>query len=95
MDETKELPKIEENVKENTDNDKRRVFVAQIGFWQPDSGPVQLLARDEAHARELLPKMLSHFRDLVIYDLVDQSNIVKPQAIETPDVSPPAGTQVH
>jgi acetyl-CoA carboxylase carboxyltransferase component len=72
-------------------NENRKVFVAQISFDATDSGPIQLLARDEKHALELIPKMLGHLKNLVVHDIIEQSKIEKPQEPEaTPSASEPS-----
>lgn len=62
----------------------RKLFVAQISFNIPDTGRVQLYAKDKAHAQELLTEMLKHVADLKILDIFEQ---------ETPhtDIEPPKG----
>lgn len=66
--------------------DERKVYILNISFWAHDSGPVQVPAKDEAHARELLPKLLGdRFKDITILDVYEQGNIVRPDV----DVVPP------
>jgi hypothetical protein len=76
-----------EETKENTDiipGEKRKLYVAQISFLQPDSGPIQVPARDEEHARELIHKMLAHLRDLKIHDIFEHDKMDRPMPSEAP-----------
>lgn len=76
----------------STASDGRKVYIAQISFSIPDSGPVHLLARDPEHAKELLPKMLAHVKDLVVHDIVEESKIENKVQLQggTPDETPVA-----
>lgn len=49
--------------------DKLKRYIAQISFYMPQFGPVQVFAKDEEHARELIPKIGSHLRDLTIHHI--------------------------
>lgn len=52
-----------------------KAFICTISFYEPNSGPIRILAKDEAHARELLPQMLVHVKDLKILDVVAEESI--------------------
>ena len=81
---------------ENT-NEKRKRYVAQVSFSIPDSGPVGVFARDEAHARELFGKLLAHVKDLVIHDIVEEANIqqLPPAPNAQDEQGPPPGATVN
>ena len=62
------------------DDTTRHLFLAQVNFWAPNSGTVQVRARDEAHARELLPKLMSEVRDLQVIDIAKANDLMKDTA---------------
>lgn len=88
-----DLPKIEDIVKAS--EEKRKLYVAQISFLQPDSGPIQVPARDEAHARELISKMLSHLKELTIHDIFENDKMDKPVQDAPPGSAAPTEKVIH
>lgn len=73
----------------NDNEETRKVFIAQVSFYAPDAGPMNVIARDEAHARELIPQLLPNFKDVKILDIVEQSNIMVPKLSQTDDEGTP------
>lgn len=67
---------MEENNNNNESNDKRYPYILHITFWAPQGGPVRILAKDDAHARELVMKMVPNAKDLTIHDCVLESQVV-------------------
>ena len=78
---------------EETDKEERYMYVAQVSFWQPNSGVLHVRARDETHARELLPKLLPSIRDLEIHDIV--KTVETPPADPMPDMGTPLTAAVN
>lgn len=67
----------------------RKRYVAQISFSIPDSGTVGVFAESEEHARELLPKILAHARDLTIHDIVEEKYVdLPPQPEQSAPTTP-------
>jgi hypothetical protein len=71
-----------------SDEAKRKRFIVQISFYLPESGPIQVWATDEAHARELVPKLVSHLRDVQIHDIFDADNIEHHEPPQTAPTTP-------
>ena len=74
-----------------------KVYIAQVSFYAPDAGPMNVIARDEAHARELIPNLLPNFRDVKILDIVEQSLIQRPKVHEEnePGANAPSSPTVN
>lgn len=60
-------------MEETTESKARKRFIVHISFWLPEAGPIQVWANDEAHARELAPKMVPHLKDVIIHDIFEAS----------------------
>ena len=66
-----------------TDNVKTHsMFIATISFFEQHSGPLRVLAKDEAHVRELLPQLYPQLRDITVLDIVPEKAIKMPDAVE-------------
>jgi hypothetical protein len=70
------------------DKDKRKRFIVQISFYIPESGPIQVWATDEAHARELVPKMVPHLKDVQIHDIFSADDVEKHEPPQTAPATP-------
>ncbi len=77
-------------------SEARESYILQISFWQPSGGPVRVLARDEEHAKELLPKLLPGVRDIQIHDVMLEKDIHQPEETGIDEEQgPPPGTKVN
>ena len=76
------------------DTGKWRSFIIQAGFWRYDAGPLRVIARDEAHARELLPKLLAQVKDLEILSCVAEADIEHTEVTAQDDTEPSSGGKV-
>ncbi len=74
------------------ENDKRYVYLMQCSFYEPNSGSLMVRAKSEEHARELLPKMLPHVKDLVVHDVhkQDEIDITKTEVSSDSSGTPPS-----
>ena len=57
------------------DNVKHEWYILQVSFYQPVAGPARVLAKDEAHARELAVKLSPGLKDLEIHSCVREKDI--------------------
>jgi hypothetical protein len=71
------------------------VYIAQVSFYAPDAGPMNVIARDEAHARELIPNLLPNFKDVKILDIVEQSLIQRPRIADPDEGNAPSSEMVN
>lgn len=76
---------------EDTDTKTHSMFIATIAFYEQHSGPLRVLAKDEAHVRELLPQLYPQLRDITVLDIVPEKAIRMPEPPTEDD--PPQ--QVH
>ena len=72
-----------------------KVFIAQVSFYAPDAGPMNVIARDEAHARELIPKMVPNFKDVTIHTVVEQTLIQRPRTPDPEEGNAPSSEMAH
>ena len=79
------------------DNKTHKVYIATVSFTVHEGTPMRIVARDEAHARELIPQMLpKHLEDLKILDIVSEDAIQRPNPdAPTPEVEDDEPKQVH
>ena len=63
------------------DTKQRTMFIATLSFYEQHSGPMRILARDEAHVRELIPQMYPQLKDLTILDIVEEKNVRLPEPV--------------
>lgn len=50
-------------------------WVAQISFYAPDAGPINIIAATEEEARALIPTLLPNFKDIQVLSIVEFSKI--------------------
>ena len=74
------------------DGIERHVYICQVSFYEPNSGTMKVFAKDEADARDLLPKLVPAVKDLVIHSVFKEDLI----AASTADTgSTPPSMTVH
>lgn len=49
----------------------RKRYIVTIAFYMPNAGPIPVMAESEEHARELVPKMVPHLKDVQIVDVYE------------------------
>ena len=70
---------------------KYQRYIAQVTFWRIEGGTIPIIARTPEEAAEILPKMLSHVKDVEVHSIVPESEFdyTIPEVSSDPS---PAGT---
>lgn len=76
---------------------KYQRYIAQVTFWRIEGGTIPIIARSPEEAAEILPKMLSHVKDVEVHSIVPESDFeyTTPEIDSGPAVPSQGGMTVN